>query len=472
MTSRRALLACGFIVAGCAAERPAPPPVATPAAWTPRTVVSEVDASSSREELRAWWHSFGDATLDELIDAALLANLDVASARARVEQARALGRAAFGERLPSLGVGLQATHATTSRNDALGKVSSAIGAPRNFNDFSMAFDAAWDLDVSGRLAARERAADANTAASEEELRDRQRQLIAITALTYIELRRTQSDRALLAEIAASWEESARLAAARARGGVDHAVESARARSEAHALRAQVAVEDEAIEIAIHRLSILAGDAPTVWQPRLASEAALPSAAHATVPLDAPVAILARRPDVRRSEALWRAADARHAEAQAARWPSLTLGALLGVASTSTGNLFSTDSRFTSAGASLFAPLFEGGRLRAEAQAADAGRSAEAKALEATVLHALEEVESAIAAFEQRARERTARESELEERATARRLTASRTAAGIATRLPDLEAQRALADARRALLEAQAQQSEALVRAFTAIGAGP
>ena len=73
-------------LAGCATPPPAAPPLEqiAPPAW-----IAPLPHAGSAVALADWWRAAGDATLTELIDAALQDNPSLAAAEARVAQARA-----------------------------------------------------------------------------------------------------------------------------------------------------------------------------------------------------------------------------------------------------------------------------------------------------------------------------------------------------------------------------------------------
>ena len=88
---RLATLAAALALAGCAALRVEPTDaaagVAVPGGWSAGTAASR-DATS----LAAWLQRFGDPTLTALVEQALAANTDIASAQAALRQARALAQ--------------------------------------------------------------------------------------------------------------------------------------------------------------------------------------------------------------------------------------------------------------------------------------------------------------------------------------------------------------------------------------------
>lgn len=82
----------------------------------------EPRSGSTPDSLAAWWESFNDPLLTDLIDQALQQNLDLAQASARVTQAKAGLGAANAALLPSANISAQAARAYQSVETPLGQV--------------------------------------------------------------------------------------------------------------------------------------------------------------------------------------------------------------------------------------------------------------------------------------------------------------------------------------------------------------
>ncbi|MGJ8536646.1 MAG: TolC family protein, partial [Parasphingopyxis sp.] len=86
-------------LAGCADFSP-PPQMPAPVSQLPADF-GESPAGGEQSSFN-WWHAFNDPTLNRLVDEALIANLDIAEAAARVDEARAQARIAGASRFPSV----------------------------------------------------------------------------------------------------------------------------------------------------------------------------------------------------------------------------------------------------------------------------------------------------------------------------------------------------------------------------------
>src|SRR5438874_10308671 len=134
-----------------------------------------------------YWDQLGDTTLSRLVGEVQRANLDVRAARARVSAARSDRVRSALELTPS------ATVAAGYARQRLSSVSFP-GASGVFPDQSVwnaGVDAAWDLDVFGRIRHTVQAQGALVGVAQEELRDVQVTFTAELARAYFELRGAQ-----------------------------------------------------------------------------------------------------------------------------------------------------------------------------------------------------------------------------------------------------------------------------------------
>ncbi len=128
---------------------------------------------------------------------------------------------------------------------------------------------------------------------------------------------------------------------------------------------------------------------------LASDAPLPTAT-VTIAVGVPADTVRQRPDVRAAERTLAAETARVGVAEAARYPSFQLSGSIGVEALTESALGDRSGSFYSIVAGVTAPIFNAGRLSAEADSQDAVREQAAATYRTTVLNALQEVEGALA----------------------------------------------------------------------------
>src|SRR5690606_32932265 len=190
-----------------------------------------------------------------------------------------------------------------------------------------------------------------------------------------------------------------------------------------------------------------------------------------LPLSLPSALVRQRPDIRAAEALLAAASAEIGVATANLYPQLTLTGAWGSEATETDRLFRSGTRFWSVGASLLAPLFRAGELRALREAAVAAFEAAAAEYRDTVLNAFRDVADVLRALETDARALAQQQAAFEASDEALALLRRQYRAGAASYLQLLDAQRQFQETRIALIQAQARRFADTAALFQALGGG-
>jgi multidrug efflux system outer membrane protein len=188
-----------------------------------------------------------------------------------------------------------------------------------------------------------------------------------------------------------------------------------------------------------------------------------------VPQGLPSELLLRRPDLVEAERRLAAANARVAAARAAHFPAISLTGFLGSESVELGDLFTGPAGIWSLAAAVAQPIYGGGRLQAQRDAAEARERAALAQYQGAVRNAFREVRQALAA-QARAREGFDAQSDrvraLEETLRLARL---RYASGIASQLDVLDAERGLLAAQTARVEALRAQRAAVADLYRALG---
>ena len=91
-----------------------------------------------------WWKGFHDPVLVTLVDKAVAGNLDLAQARARIEQSRAAALGADARLLPSADGTGDVTANRQSLDSPLGAASNILGLPRDYNEYAVGAEASWE----------------------------------------------------------------------------------------------------------------------------------------------------------------------------------------------------------------------------------------------------------------------------------------------------------------------------------------
>ena len=421
------------------------PGVEVPAAW------SVADADDARAVSAAWWRNFGDPELDALMTAALAANLDIASALARIEQSQGALRASGASLLPNVsGSGSGASRATDGGS---ARESASVG-----------LTASYALDLWGRYRAQ---ADAARSSLDATVYDRDATLLMVqsqVAISYFNILNAKDRLAIAEESLAAARKTFRIAEARYNAGSTSALDIAQQRNNIANIEAGIPPLERDVAANQHALAILLGQAPQGFA------VAGSSTAHLALPDIAtgqPAALLERRPDIRRAEAQLIGANADIGAARAAFFPSLDISA-------SATRSFATAApaeTATSLAASLLAPIFSGGSLEGNLQSAK-GRQAELAAnYQKAVLTSFGEVEDALASTDANARREVLLTSAAAEARRAYDLSEARYRAGASDLLSVLDAQRAWLSARDSAAQARLNRYSSAVDLFVALGGG-
>jgi NodT family efflux transporter outer membrane factor (OMF) lipoprotein len=255
---------------------------------------------------------------------------------------------------------------------------------------------------------------------------------------------------------------------RAQAGLVSSLDVAQARAQREQTAATIPTLETSFVQAASAMGALIGQAPGDVATRLAEPRAVPEADR-VLGVDLPLAVLARRPDVRAAERDLAAATARIGVAKAALYPALRLTGSLGGNGTSIGDIsrFSTGSII----GALSAPIFDGGVIRGRIEQARGAADEALANYRKTVLTALGDVENAMAALAN-TREREVSLSLAVDQSRAALLYAqSQYRAGLVDFQVLLDAERTLLTSQDGLATARGDRATALVQLYKALGGG-
>ncbi|HVZ42834.1 MAG TPA: efflux transporter outer membrane subunit [Ramlibacter sp.] len=441
-----------FVTAGCAVHPldVAPHGVdAVPAQWTEAAPAGT--AASAQ-----WWRVFDDPLLIELVMDARSASTDVAIARANLRQARAARDEAASALAPALSLGVSAQR-------------SALAGGKGRDSFQVGVDAGWEADLFGGTRHGVAAQDALLRADADTLAAVQVAIEAEVALAYVDLRSAQVRARIARDNLASQEDTLSISRWRAQAGLASSIDVEQALGAAEQTRATIPALEAAAAQSAHAIAVLTGRAPGALRERLASGAAMPAAREVAFVVP-PAQALRQRADVRAAEEKLAAAAERVAAADAARMPSLQLAASAAWSGLTLGSIAEV-SAARSLLASLSAPLFDAGRLKAQLAGREAEFEAAYETYRASVLGALQEVEDALVALSS-ARERLAAlRTSAQAARNAELLASQRYAGGVIDFQTVLDTQRTLLGVQGSVAAAQADLAAAHVRLYKAMGGG-
>jgi NodT family efflux transporter outer membrane factor (OMF) lipoprotein len=466
------------LLGGCRTVGPdyAGPPAAPPAAAFARAggqAGAIPDAAPSR-----WWTALGDPTLDRLEEQALRANPNLDVARARLRQARAALRGAHADTLPNGTATALAAHARLPPAGARPGGSGSGGGfqlPPSLTLYSVGFDASWEIDLFGGQRRATEAAAASAQAAEAGLADAQVSLAAEVAQAYVQLRATQARMALAGAAVARQQRIVDLTRRRVQGGTASTLDLVRLQGQLEATRAEAEPLAAQLDASRDALAVLAGAAPGALDGAL--DAAGPATVDAvplppaSVPVGDPAGLLRRRPDIRAAERTLAARTAQVGQAEAARFPHLTLLGLIGIGGTHLSDLARLDDYSAIAAPRLTWNVLDFGRNRARVDQAEGLRAAAEAQYRAAVLDALRDAEDALARFRQG---RTTVATVARARAAAAQaatLTQARRRAGTASLIDVLDTERQLLAADQNLASARAALTSDFIALQKALGLG-
>jgi multidrug efflux system outer membrane protein len=351
------------------------------------------------------------------------------------------------------------------------EVPGASRADRDVKRYSAQVDVGWELDVFGRVRRNVESQRAEAAADAADLAAVQVAIVGEVARSYLELRGLQQRLAVARNNADNQRETLRIVEARLDAGRGTEFDTSRASAQLEATLARIPALAAAVDVTMHRLAVLTGQAPGALVARLdgatAGLPALPGGVDAGTPGD----LLRRRPDVRAAEQRLHAATARIGVATADLFPRFTLGGLIGTQSLESNALFGRDSESRLAVLGVDWSFLDVGRVRARIEASNAAAGGALAQYEQTVLKALEETENALvlyghARLEDAHLERSARDS-----ARAAALARVRYDAGAADLLDVLDAERSQLQAQDAWADARTRSATALVDLYRSLAGG-
>lgn len=457
MVTRPLIALCvASALAGCSTLK-APPTAAAAGIDLPTTWSAAAPSSSPKsiDTLAAWWARFGDATLTSLVEQALAANTDVATAQAALRQARALADVQSARLGPTVGA------------DGSAQRSRSQGIPTS-NSFRAGFDASWEPDIFGGNHAASSAAALSADASAANLGDVQVSVAAEVALSYLTLRSTEARLSIAQSNLAVQEETLQISQWRVQAGLATSLDSEQARSAVEQTRAQIPALQTTIAQTRHQLALLTGR--TVAQLQLPVNAALP-ALPADLALSFPAETLRQRADVRAAELRVSAAAQQIVQADAARYPSFNLSGSLGLSALTLGGLTGGGSIASSLLASVSVPIFDGGAAKAQVRAEQAAYDQARESHRATVLTALKDVEDALVALKGDRARLGNLSNAAEAAANAALLARQRYSSGLVDFQTVLDTQRSLLSTQDSVASAGADLATDHVRLYKALGGG-
>ncbi len=460
-----------LLLGGCAVgpdfKRPSPD---VPQQWMGAQAGPGQENGSASAALASWWLTFNDPALNSLIERGIKSNLDLKIAGQRIRQSRAALSGASSGLWPGLDANARYQRSGThlpSDSDGLSGADSGSGS-RNL--YRSGFDSSWELDIFGGVRRGIEAAEAEVQASVESGRDVLVSLVSEIGIEYIQLRGLQEQLRITRENLQLQERSAEITKKRFDAGFASALDVANAVAQVAGTRAQIPSQEASIRQAIYRLGLLLGENPAALVGELSPEKPLPSLPARIIP-DLPSNLLERRPDIRMAEERFHAATAKIGVAKADLFPRFFLTGSASLQANALESWSSSITRLWAVGPSVSWNIFNGGLTRSRIEANRALAEQSLLEYRKTILTALQEVESALLAFDKEAQRQASLQEAVESNRRAVDLAERLYVSGQNDFLSVLVSQRSLYASQAELARSMDRNATNLISLYKALGGG-
>lgn len=414
------------------------------------------ETEANLKTMSHWWTSFGDATLNELVAYGLNGNHSLQIVQTRIDEARALRKNALGALLPSV----DAT-ANIGRTKANGQFATQR------TDQQAAFDASWEINLFGAGRVME-SRNADLIAAIADYNGSALSLAAEITRVYIDYRLAQHQVGLARKSVSAQEEILKLTQDLYKADLTSALELSQAETLVKTTAASVPVYERQMEASRQELAVLVGmNADQLPKTELETATMIPMAK--TLPfVEAPAAVLARRPDIIAAERRLASATALTGAEIAALYPTLSLSSLFGIqggSGTGSAGIWSV-----AAGAAM--PLLNFGTIRGRIDAQKAREKAAYHEYEQTLLESVADVETSLSGFASETQHRDALRKAADSARETVRLARLRYENGLTAFTDVLEAQQSLYMNEQQLAASEGSQAQALIAVYKSLGVAP
>lgn len=431
-------------------------------------ILSPVDGTVSKfvkniEPVAQWWKLFRNDELNRYVDTGVRQNLSLKAAEATLQQSKDLLKAGAGSFYPQIGLGF-----SSSRQKFSPTIFGSPAQPNIFNLNTASVSVSYALDIFG-----------GTRRNIESLAGQSQAQHALMVGSYLIL--TSNIVNTLFSISGYREELAELATLidlqKAQIKIAKVQYKSGLTSYASVLNNEIQLQSylslkaplkQKLDEANHLLAILQGELPAnLRSPYIPlKNLKLPD----QIPLSVPSKLVERRPDILAAEAELFSATANIGVATAALFPNFSLMGSYGVNAANINNLF-TGSNAWNYGLNLLSPIFRGGTLMAQRQAAIDAFEATRNRYKQTVLSAFAQVADTLRALENDAEVAKAQEVALEDAEIQYRLVKTNYEAGLVAYNQLIMTDINRRQVKIALLQAKVQNLQNVTALYIALGGG-
>lgn len=411
-----------------------------------------------------WWEQFNDPVLNELVWKSLQNNLDLKIAISRVIEYYARLGITDADLYPS--VYGNANYYRTEFSIAFPQVLP--DSKRIFNVYEATLNLNWELDFWGRIRSASEASYAELLSQMQARRAVVLTVVSSVANAYITLRGLDGQLEVSKLTLKSRQNSLELAKDRFQLGETSELEVAQAEAELEIAAIRLLEFERAIPIQENLLSVLIGENPhDIIRGRAINDFSYPP----TIPAGIPSDLLIRRPDIVQAEDQLISVNARVAEARALFFPQINLTGIYGSESVLLSTFLKSPAQTWTYGISAVQTIFDAGRIWYQVEAVKALRDEALYHYRQTILTAFKEVDNALVNYRMYQKLVAEHITQVKVLQLYVHLATLRYQEGEVDYLNVLDAERSLFSAQLNLVQAQADNFNAVVELYSALGGG-
>lgn len=405
----------------------------------------------------SWFDLFQDEELQNLIRIGLEENKDLLVAASRIEEARAVVGYNKSDQFPSVSYQISAERSNLSGAGAITPYNQFFGAP----------GISWEIDFWGKYRRSTEAARAELLATEYGYRNVIVSLASEITTAYFQMLDYRMRLKIAKSTLDSRKKSLNIIQERFNKGYTAELDLNQAQIQESVAAAAIPRYERSIAQTEHALSILLGRNPGPIKGNALIDQVVPP----DIPPGLPSVLLERRPDILQAEGYLAAQTAQIGVAQALRFPSISLTALLGVASADLTGITWGNNGIWSVSGGILGPVFEFGKNKRRVEIERERTEQALLQYENTILQSFREVEDALIEIYTYKMELEAIEAQLAASRNAAYLSNKRYDGGVTSYLEVLDSERTLFDAEVSASQTRQLQLQAYVKLYKALGGG-
>ena len=407
-----------------------------------------------------WWTLFRNAALDQTERQAADDNATLAAAKASLRQARQVVIEAQANWYPQIGLS-----AGVQRNGSGGFTAAGGGTSSDY--FSLGPSASYMLDLFGATARSVEQSKAQADYQRWQVEEARLTLAGGIATQAIAIASARLQLRTAEDILASDRKNLDMVRIQFEIGKAARTDVLTAQAQLVGDQSQIAGLRQQLSVARHALAVLMSRSPADWTPPdfAIADFAMPD----SLPSSLPSSLVHQRPDIMAAESQLHSASAAIGIAAAQQYPQITLSAGVTQQSVTPGGLLKSANDLWNVGANLFQPIYQGGSLEAQRQAAIEAYQAQLETYRQTVVAAFGQVADSLRALEHDAESLADARTSLDISTQSLELQRASYQVGKTSLLQLLTAERSLNQAKQTMATAQTQQLQDVVQFFLALG---